>query len=119
MARFCCLRTTVASAGRRSPVPDDERQVDSSAAGVEALAEVARACSPRVELWGADALVFDVEGLDRMVGPPEAVAGEIARLTRQYGLEARIAMAATMTTAWLLAQHQPGPTVVPNGDEAR
>lgn len=69
-----------------------------------ALEAVARACSPRIERDGGRALVFDVRGLDRAIGPPAAIAVEIDRLARAQGLAPRLAIAETRMAASLLAQ---------------
>jgi hypothetical protein len=39
-----------------------------------ALAEIARACSPRVESHGDRVVVFDASGLERVIGPPRQIA---------------------------------------------
>jgi protein ImuB len=87
-----------------------------SAPGV--LVSVARACSPRVELHGEDIVVFDAAGLARVIGPPEDIAREVMRLAALRQIVVRVAIARTMTTAWILAHAQPGATVVASGGEA-
>ena len=61
-----------------------------------ALAEIARACSPRVEVHGERVVVFDASGLDRIIGPPAMIAREVSALAIEQGLVVRIAMAPTM-----------------------
>ena len=85
---------------------------DSSSAKPGALAEIARACSPRVEVHGDRVVVFDASGLDRIIGPPAMIAREVSALAIEQGLVVRIAMAPTMTAAWLMAHAQIGQTVV-------
>jgi protein ImuB len=63
-------------------------------------------------------VIFDVSGLQRVLGPPAVIAVEVARLSAAYGLVARVAVAGTMTAAWLLAHARSGVTVVPAGEEA-
>ena len=86
--------------------------VDSSPPKPGALAEIARACSPRVEVHGERIVVFDASGLDRIIGPPAIVAREVSALAIEQGLVVRIAMAPTMVAAWLMAHAQIGQTVV-------
>jgi protein ImuB len=87
-----------------------DRAAESARPGV--LLEIARACSPRVEAHGDRAVLFDAAGLDRVIGPPRAVADEIQILAGQQGLIVRVALAPTAVTAWLLAHARPGITVV-------
>lgn len=86
--------------------------VDSSPSKPGALAEIARACSPRVEVHGDRVVVFDATGLDRIIGPPAMIAREVSALAIEQGLIVRIAMAPTMVAAWLMAHAQIGQTVV-------
>jgi protein ImuB len=72
---------------------------------------IARACSPRVAPQGLHAAVFDASGLERACGPPEVIAREVERMAVAQGLTARVAVATTMTTAWILAHARPGVTV--------
>ncbi|MEO8481319.1 MAG: hypothetical protein ABI634_03865 [Acidobacteriota bacterium] len=82
------------------------------------LDAVARACSPRVAPHGANAVLFDVEGLSRVCGPPHVIAREVMALATTEGLAVRVAIAGTMTAAWVLAHARAGSTVVPAGGEA-
>src|ERR1041385_6703490 len=89
-AMFCCVV---------SPSPSPE--------AFAALDAVARACSPRIAKGAGRAsssVIFDISGLTRVVGPPPVIAAEVERLCGSHGLAARIAIAGTMTAAWLLAQ---------------
>jgi hypothetical protein len=80
---------------------------------------VARACSPRVLPVGGNAAIFDASGLTRAIGAPEEMARQIHRLAAEAGLVLRVALASTMTSAWLLAHARPGTTIVlPGGDAA-
>jgi protein ImuB len=98
---FCCL--VVDAPGARVP-------------GV--LEAVARACSPRVEPYGDDAVVFDARGLQRALGAPPVIALEVSRLAADRGVIVRIALTGTMTAAWLLAHAHRGTTIAPPGKEA-
>lgn len=77
------------------------------------LLDLARLCSPRVEALGVNAAVFDAAGLSRVLGTPRDIAREVQRLAIDRGVRARIAIAPTITSAWLLAQaRSAGITVV-------
>ncbi|HEX5068669.1 MAG TPA: hypothetical protein VFV78_00530 [Vicinamibacterales bacterium] len=82
------------------------------------LAEIARACSPRVELHGDRAAVFDASGLSRVIGAPPEIAREVQALAEEQGIGVRIALAPTRVAAWLLAHGRTGITVV-NQDQSR
>src|SRR5262252_3187740 len=48
-------------------------------AGDHPLASIAREFSPRFECHGPDLVTIDVSGLDRLIGPPQAIADELRR----------------------------------------
>src|SRR6187402_3184916 len=75
-----------------------------------ALLAVAESCSPRIEIFDT-AAIFDATGLGRVIGAPAEIAGEVARLAASQGVGVRVAVARTMTAAWLLAHAKPGCTV--------
>jgi hypothetical protein len=81
-----------------------------SAASPESVRALASACSPRVTI--ADrAAVFDAAGLSRVIGAPREIAAEVQRLAGSRGLSVRVAVARSMTAAWLLAHARAGCTV--------
>lgn len=82
------------------------------------LEQIARTSSPRVTPCGDEAVLFDAAGLSRICGPPEVIAREVAGQAGACGLTIRLAIAGTMTAAWVLAHARPGPTVVSPGGEA-
>ena len=82
------------------------------------LEQLARAASPRVTPCGESAVVFDASGLSRVLGPPEAIARELQGQADAAGVAIRLAMAHTLTAAWVLAHAQAGHTIVPAGGEA-
>lgn len=84
-----------------------------------AIEPLARLCSPRVEVHGAHAAVFDASGLSRVIGTSRQIGEEVIRLAAERGLTVKVALASTATAAWLLAHHARGPvTVVEAGREA-
>ena len=103
---------------------------------------VARACSPRIRVYGPRA-VFDVSGCSLTIGPPATIASEVLSLAKRWSegpkvrrsdgpilepsdprtlgpsdprtlepSDPRVAVAPTVTMAWLLAHARPGVTVV-------
>jgi protein ImuB len=70
---------------------------------------VARDFSPRVQRYVDGGVVFDVSGLERLLGTPPSIAAE---LEKAGGADARIAVAPTQSAALLLSRARPSPTVV-------
>jgi protein ImuB len=83
-----------------------------------AVEAVARACSPRVARVGEDAVLFDASGLGGILGSPEEIAREVVRMADTHGLVVDLALAGSMTAAWLLARSTPGVTVAVPGSPA-
>lgn len=81
-----------------------------------ALAACCHDFSPRVEEVAPGTVVFEIRGLDRLYGPPEQIAGAIAR---RVGPQANIAVARSPDAAIHAARGLAGVTVVPPGEEAR
>jgi len=110
----------------QSPVPNPRLYAclhrppaaDSSAAADVALAAIAGEFSPRYECHDADLVSIDVSGLERLLGPPQAIGDELRREAAARGVRAHIAVAATRTAARVLAIARPGLVVVPRGGEA-
>ncbi len=83
-----------------------------------ALQAIARDFSPRFEMHGADLVVVDVSGLERLLGPARVIGEELRRTAAARGIRAHVAVAATQTAAMVLAHAQPGLTIVARGGEA-
>src|SRR5687767_1022171 len=83
-----------------------------------ALVQVARDFSPRVETHGDRTVTLDISGLGSLIGPPRSIGEELRRASADAGLCVHIAVAATSTTAILLAHARAGLTVVAPGTEA-
>jgi protein ImuB len=84
-----------------------------------ALVQIARDFSPRVETHGDRTVTLDISGLGSLIGPPRSIGEELRRASADAGLCVHIAVAATSTTAILLAHARAGVTVVPTGEEAK
>jgi len=83
------------------------------------LLDIARMVSPRVAVRSRRQIIIDVEGLERLVGDPRAVAERLRQAAADRGIApVHVAVAGTCTAAMLLAAARAGVTVVPAGGEA-
>ena len=79
----------------------------------EAIDAIARDFSPRIQRYGADAVVFDVSGLGRLLGTPDTIGAELVRSAVAHAhSDIRSAIAPTQTTALLLTRSNAALTVV-------
>jgi protein ImuB len=83
------------------------------------LAALAREFSPRVEVHRPGLVTLDARGLGRLFGDANTLARELRQAAAERGLPARVALAPTRTTAWLMAHARAGLTIVGEGDERR
>ena len=83
----------------------------------EALLEVAREFSPRLETFEREVLL-DLSGLARLFGDAKTIAEELRRTAADRGLQIRVAIAGTRTAARLMVRHRAGLTVIEPGAEA-
>ncbi|MGH7870556.1 MAG: DNA polymerase Y family protein, partial [Candidatus Dormibacteraceae bacterium] len=84
-----------------------------------ALLDGARSCSPRVEDTASDAIVVDLEGLEKLLGPLSKIATRLLRQAEGLGLMVHLAIAANPDTAILAARGFRGATMIPPGEEAQ
>jgi impB/mucB/samB family protein len=82
------------------------------------LQEVARAFSPRIEVWSQSEIVLDLSGLERLFGDARTIAEELRHTAADRGLRVRVAMTGTRTAARLLVRYRAGLTIVEPGNEA-
>jgi protein ImuB len=86
---------------------------------VNTLVAIAQEFSPRYESGGdVSAVVIDVRGLERLLGPAQAIGEELRREAARRGVRVHIAVAGTRTTALVLALARPGLTIVGRGGES-
>ena len=73
-----------------------------------------------IEENGADGFFLDIEGAAHLFGGEEKLLADLAsRLEQNFGLPARLAVAATPGTAWALSRFHAAPLpVLPSGQEA-
>ena len=85
----------------------------------DALVPLAKEFSPRIQRYGACAVVLDVSGLGRLLGDAQAIGTELQRAARERSNGIHVAIAPTQTAALLLAhspshrfERSPGLTVI-------
>jgi protein ImuB len=83
----------------------------------DALLEVAREFSPRLELFEREVLL-DLSGLARLFGDAKTIAEELRRTAADRGLQVRVAIAGTRIATRLMVRHRAGLTVIEPGTEA-
>jgi protein ImuB len=83
-----------------------------------ALLDCAQSFSPRVEDAGADTVLFDLSGLEKLFGTVPKIARQISRRAAETGLEVNVAVGATIEAAMLAAHGFSGVSIVPDGKEA-
>ncbi|MEO7144912.1 MAG: hypothetical protein ABI165_15550 [Bryobacteraceae bacterium] len=81
------------------------------------LPELAREFSPLVES-AAEAVVFSIAGLNRLIGSTHQIASEISRRGAEMGITANLAIASNPPAAVLAARNIAGVTIIPPGQEA-
>jgi protein ImuB len=84
----------------------------------QALLNLAFTFSPRVEDTAPDAVVLDIDGLERMFGSPLALAERIVRLASDAGLRVEVGVASNPDAAVCAARGLGGIAVIPAGQEA-
>jgi protein ImuB len=82
------------------------------------ILDCAAAFSPRVERTSSGAVVFDVEGLERLFGSYSEIAEKVAEAVRARGFSANIAVASNADAAICAARGFSGTTVLNRGTEA-
>jgi protein ImuB len=75
------------------------------------------------DLWddenGADGFFLDIEGAAHLFGGEDRLIADLAARLKDFGLPARLAVAATSGAAWALSHFHKSPLfVLPSGDEA-
>jgi protein ImuB len=75
------------------------------------------------DLWddenGADGFFLDIEGAAHLFGGEDRLISDLAARLKDFGLPARLAVAATPGAAWALSHFHKSPLfVLPSGDEA-
>jgi protein ImuB len=77
------------------------------------------AASPYDEENGADGFFLDIEGAGHLFGGEASLVADLAARLENFGLPARLAVAATPGAAWALSRFHPDPCrILPCGEEA-
>jgi protein ImuB len=84
----------------------------------DTLVTIAREFSPRYERRSERLMTIDVSGLERLLGSPRTIGGELQRDALARGALVHVAIAGTCTAALLLALERPGLTIVDRDAEA-
>jgi protein ImuB len=95
-----------------------QRSETHEAAAQAALLDAAHAFSPRVEAVASGTVLLDLTGLERIFGPPAAIARDVAQRASDLGLEANVAVAMNREAAIHAARGFAGVTVIAAGEEA-
>jgi protein ImuB len=103
------------------------RPVDMAAddTALRRLALWATRYTPTASLWGeengADGFFLDIEGASHLFGGEQKLVADLAtRLGKNFGLTARLAIAATPGAAWALSRFHRAPGfILPAGEEAK
>jgi protein ImuB len=83
---------------------------------LEAVADWCECYTPLVGLDPPDGLILDVSGCAHLFGGEAALAIDLTRRLRAHGLQARVAVAATVGCAWGVARYGTS-TIIVSGDE--
>jgi protein ImuB len=109
---------TKAAAAEFPGVEIRPRRKELEEAAHAALLDAAWSVSPRAEDTAVDTVLVDLAGLTSLFGSYKNIARQIKTRCSALGLDAQVAISANVETARVLARALPGPTIVPNGQEA-
>ena len=84
----------------------------------DALLELAREFTPRVEARTPSPVLLDLHGLGRLWTTPADLGQALVATAAARAIEAQVALAFTRVVALVLARARPGLTIVPAGGEA-
>lgn len=84
----------------------------------DALLELARGFTPRVEARRPSPVLLDLSGLGRLWPQPEELGRALLTAGQELAIEVQVALAFSRSTALLLARARPGLTTVAAGNEA-
>jgi protein ImuB len=113
------LGMTKAAAAEFSGIEILLRRKDLEISAHAALLDAAWSFSPRIEDTATDTVLLDLAGLTTLFGSYENIALQIKARCRALELEVQVAISLNPETARILAGARPGPTLVPEGQEAQ
>jgi len=88
-------------------------------AAQSALVDCGFSFSPRVESTAPGMVVLDLEGTEKLFGPAQSAAQQIAQRALEFGLEVHVAVASNPDAALCAARGFSGITIIPAGEEAQ
>lgn len=109
---------TKAAAAEFQDVEIRRRRKEQEVAAHAALLDAAWSFSPRVEDAAPDTVLMDLTGLTTLFGSHKNIAQQIKSRCSTLGLDVHVAISANVETARVVARALPGPTIVPDGQEA-
>ena len=112
------IGNTKTQAGQCPGVILRKRDPQQEQAAQDALIDCALAFSPRVESTFPAIVTLDVDGTERIFGPPQKLTRALAEHAARIGLDVSVSAAANPDTALLAAKGFGGITVIPGGNEA-
>ena len=110
---------TKATAAEFDGVEILQRRMDLEVSAHAALLDAAWSFSPRVEDTAIDTVLLDLAGLTTLFGSYENIALQIKSRCLALGLDVHVAISANPETARILACANPGPMIVPEGQETQ
>jgi protein ImuB len=96
-----------------------QRNLQNEDAAQNALLDCARALSPRVEALFPGTVLVDLQGTEKLFGPPQQLAARIMRQSREFGFHLNIALSANADAAVCGARSWEGVSIIPQGREAQ
>lgn len=109
---------TKAQAGQCPGIVLRKRDLKLEESAQAALVDLALGFTPRVESTAQGVVMVDIQGTERIFGPPQELMCALAKHAAQIGLEVSLGAASNPDTALLAARGFGGITVVPKGNEA-
>jgi protein ImuB len=112
------IGNTKTQAGQCPGILLRKRDPKQEQAAQHALVDSALAFSPRVESTAEGIVTLDVDGTERIFGPPAKLNHALAEHAARIGLEVSVSAAANPDTALLAAKGFGGTSVIARGNEA-
>ena len=109
---------TKAQAGQCPGIVLRKRDLKLEEAAQAALVDSALGFTPRVESTAQGVVTLDIQGTERIFGPPQKLICAVANQAAQVGLQVNVGAASNADTALLAAKGFGGAMVIPKGNEA-
>ena len=96
-----------------------KRSIQTEEAAQATLVDYAGAFSPRVESTCSGAVILDLAGTEKLLGPLQKIVQTLTSNAMEIGFDLRVAIAANPDTAFHAARGFSGITIIPAGDETQ